>query len=519
MDKNQLYFGDCLAILKELNAKHPGGFIDLTYIDPPFNSKRNYNVLFEEANIKDAVAQKEAFADTWSNVSYKDTIEEIQDLDLDLFKFLQALDSIRISKSAMAYLSTMAIRIYYIQKVLKDTGSFYLHCDPTMSHYLKLICDLVFGEKNFQNEICWRRATSGSSKAVAKRFGSDHDVIFFYSKSAQYSFNKIFLEYPEYEIKKRFKNRDERGHYKDAELATYSQEKLALLKEENRLIVTKTGKLRYKIYLDDIKGVLADDVWIDIFPINSQAKERLGYPTQKPEVLLERIINASTKEGDLVADFFCGCGTTIAAAQKLKRKWLGADISHLAIGLIERRLIDSYGINIKKTFEVHGLPKDVASAKRLAEDSHNGRLGFQDWIIETMLNGIFNPKKTADGGWDGYLTFQADKKETVLIEVKSGNVNVKNMREFCDVIKNEKASAGVFVCFQEQVTNPMQIRAKEEGYYNKELFGTTYDKIQIITVEDLLHGLRPNFPKSTEGTFKKAQRKETGDGTKQEKLF
>lgn len=163
---NQLYFGDCLEILKDLKAQHPAGFIDLVYIDPPFNSKRNYNILFEEANIKDAVAQKEAFADTWSNVSYKDTIAEIHELDLDLFNFLTALDSIRVSKSAIAYLSTMAIRIYYIHKVLKDTGSFYLHCDPTMSHYLKLVCDLIFGEKNYRNEISWRRSQPKSHNYI-----------------------------------------------------------------------------------------------------------------------------------------------------------------------------------------------------------------------------------------------------------------------------------------------------------------------------------------------------------------
>lgn len=283
----------------------------------------------------------------------------------------------------------------------------------------------------------------------------------------------------------------------------------------------KQGSIpRLKRFLDEMRGQPITNDWDDIEHLHGSNAETLGYPTQKPEILLERIISASSNEGDLVADFFCGCGTTIAAAQKLNRQWLGVDISHLAVGLIEKRLIDSYGENIKKTFEVHGLPKDIASAYRLAQDTTKGRVHFQEWIIETMLQGVCNEKKSADGGFDGYATFEIPgKKETILIEVKSGNVNVKNIREFIQVIEKQKASMGVFVCFEAQVTKPMLSEAKSEGYYAKELFGTNYDKIQIITVEDLLEGKRINIPNSSVGTFKKAVRKVADSSGKQSKLF
>ena len=474
---NQLYFGDCLDILKKLYNDHPKGFIDLIYIDPPFNSKRNYNILFESVDLKDTKAQKEAFADTWSNISYKDTLEELKDIDLDLFRFLDGLDSIRILKSSVAYLTIMAIRIHYIHKVLKDTGSFYLHCDPTMSHYLKIVCDLIFGNKNFRNEIIWhyRRWTGG-----AKAFMKMHDVILFYAKDkTRLKFNVQYTPYTE-------KSLERKQHYHTR------------IKGDD-------------IYVTDIdeKGVKENDVW-HIQLLNSQSKERLGYPTQKPEELLKRIIATSSDNGDLVADFFCGCGTTVAVAQELKRKWIGVDISHLAIGLIERRLISYYGKNIKKSYEVDGLPKDTASAKRLAQSTEHGRFKFQDWIIETILGGVHNPKKIADGGWDGHLAFDMpnQKKEIILIEVKSGGVTVKNIREFIHVVSKQKASIGVFVCFEDEVTKPMLLEAKQSGYYNKEMFGSNHDKIQILTVERLLDGDRISMPRIVHTTFKAAEKKE-----------
>lgn len=503
---NKLYFGDCLDILKKLYNDHPSGFIDLIYIDPPFNSKRNYNILFESADLKDTKAQKEAFADTWSNISYKDTLEELKGIDLDLFSFLESLDKIRISKSAVSYLTTMAIRIYYMHKVLKNTGSFYLHCDPTMSHYLKIICDLIFSHDNFRNEIIWKRTPfSGSSKARAKQLPREHDIILFYSKSQTTTWNTPSEPYSE-EYLKRFKWKDERGFYRKTLLKTYSEETLRILKEENRLIdPIKNGAMySYKQYLNESSGQRQiGDIWIDINMINPVAKERLGYPTQKPEALLERTIQISSNEGDLVSDFFCGCGTTIAVAQRLKRKWLGVDISHLAIGLIERRLIKDYGEKIKKTYEIEGLPQDIASAKELAKGTTHGRFKFQDWVIETLLGGIHNPKKTADGGWDGHLTFEGfNKKEIALIEVKSGTTTLSQLKSFITTVNKRKGSLGVFVCFKDEITKGMLIEAKEQGYFNKDSIATICDKIQIISVEDLMDGKTFQLPQTQRTTLK-----------------
>ncbi len=361
---NGLYFGDNLDVLKQLYKQHPDGVIDLIYIDPPFNSKRNYNILFEDADLEDTKAQKEAFADTWSTVSYIDTLYEIQDIDLSLYHVLHALDKTALTKSAISYLCIMAIRIWYMHKVLKDTGSFYLHCDPTMSHYLKIVCDIIFGEKNFTNEISWKRTTTKSDfRQGALNWPRVRDVILHYRKDIQQPgiFHQPFAPYSQEYIEKIYRYKDEegrrytldkltapgsgsRGHPQYTLLGVtrhwvYNKEKMETLIQEGRIIQTTPGTVpRYKRYLDEVKGVAVGDSWTDISAIASQAKERLGYPTQKPEKLLERIIKASGNEGDLVADFCCGCGTTIAVAQKLNRRWLGVDISHLSIKLVMKRL-------------------------------------------------------------------------------------------------------------------------------------------------------------------------------------
>lgn len=533
---NQLYFGDSLEILKQLCAKHPEGFIDLVYIDPPFNSKRNYNILFETVDLHDAKAQKEAFADTWSNVSYKDTIEELKTIDLNLSRFLDALDHAGISQSAVSYLTTMAIRVYYIRKVLKPTGSFYLHCDPTMSHYLKLVCDLIFGEKNFRNEITWQRTNAHSD--AKNKFPDVNDVILFYSKSGKTAFNQTYVAHDEEYLKKfyRFNDHDGKGPFRLDNMASpnprpnmmyawkgypypdkgwrYEKETMKKLDEEGKIYYPKTRdgspdftkRLALKRYLQEQKGNLITNNWTDIYPLQAADKERLGYPTQKPEALLERIIQASSNEGDAVADFFCGCGTTVAAAQKLNRNWIGVDISHLAVGLIRKRLIDTYGESIVKTFTVDGLPKDIGSAKALAI-APQGRMHFQDWVIETLLGGVSNEKKTGDGGYDGYTTLEIDKgkKEVVLIEAKSGNINITNLRSFAATVEQQKASAGILVCFEAQITKGMRSEAKGRGYFRQDIYGTTFDKVQIISVEDLLEGKLPSLPKSSEtGPFKKA---------------
>lgn len=534
---NHLYFGDCLDVLKELNQQHPQPFIDLIYIDPPFNSKRNYNVLFESMDMKDASAQKQAFADTWSNYSYMDELNEVAELHKDLYEVLNMFHKLKsISDSATAYLSTMAIRIYYMHKLLKDTGSFYLHCDPTMSHYLKLLCDMIFGEKNFRNEITWQRTnTHNDAKQGRKAYGNVIDIILFYTKSDNGTFNQQYVPLNQDYVKSFYKFEDEDGRkYQLGDLGApggeekgnpyyeflgikkfwrYSQERMQNLYKEGRIIQTKEGTVpRLKRYLDESKGNAVQNLWTDIGPLQANSKEKLGYPTQKPESLLERIVLTSSNEGDVVADFFCGCGTTIAAAQKLNRKWLGADISHLAVRLIKKRLTETYGKGIEHNLKLHGMPKDIASARELAQNVDGGRIGFQDWAIEVMLNGVVNEKKVADGGYDGYLTFydNSKKKHFALIETKSGKLTVKNLREFVQVIETQKATMGVFVCFEENVSKEMTKCAKDAGHVKMDGTEFPMDKMQIITVEDLFAGKQPQLPGAADNqTFKKAQRKES----------
>ncbi|MGI8952434.1 MAG: DNA methyltransferase [Chitinophagaceae bacterium] len=532
---NHLYFGDCLDVLKKLKDQNPQPFIDLIYIDPPFNSKRNYNVLFESMDMHDANAQKQAFADTWSNYSYMDTLNEIAEIDKEIYDVLYLFHKLKsISDSAVAYLTTMAIRLWYMHKLLKDTGSFYLHCDTNMSAYLKLICDMIFGERNFINQITWQR-TGAHSDAKQGRvgFGDVSDIILFYSKSDKVKFNYQHIPLSQEYIEKTYRHVDENGRKYRLDNLTgpggaakgnpyyeflgisrhwrYSKEKMNQLYKEGKIIQTKEGNVpAFKRYLDDSKGVEIINIWADIPPLQGSQKERLGYPTQKPEALLERIIKASSNEGDVVADFFCGCGTTIAVAQKLNRKWLGADISHLAIRLIIKRLSETYGIGIKHNIQLHGMPKDIGSAKMLAQETEGGRIGFQDWVIEVLLNGVVNVKKVADGGFDGYITFATHAgKKFALIECKSGKLTVKNMREFKDVIEHQKAAAGIFVCFAENVTREMTKAAKDAGQIKIAEHEFAIDKIQILTIEDLLQNKQPMLPGGAENeTFKKSKRNE-----------
>lgn len=468
--KNQLYFADNLELLKRFHAEYPKGFIDLIYIDPPFNSKRNYSVLFETIDMTDTKAQKEAFADTWSNISYYDTLSELQDLNPDIFNYLNCLNGLSISKGAVSYLTIMAIRIYYMQKLLKDTGSFYLHCDPTMSHYLKIICDLIFGVKNFRNEMVWcysRMAAKGQ-----KQLSRCHDIIFWYSKGNEWTFNidKIRLPYAQTSLN--------RAGYKKTNLGGGSP--------TSEICELNEG------------GKFPED-WIQIPFI--RGKEYLHYQTQKPERLLERIISASSNKHDLVADFFCGCGTTIAVAQRLKRRWIGVDISHLAVNLIEKkRLVEPYKNKLAGTYEIHGFPKDLDSAKELANNVKGGKFQFEQWIVEVMLNGVLNDKKN-QLGYDGYFTFKVNnEKHYGFIEVKGGHTDVHDINHFIATVNDKKAQFGIFVCFAERITKAMLETSKKQGCYGD----FKHDKIQIISVEDLINDRLPKIPESNETTFKKA---------------
>ena len=536
--KNRLFYGDCLDVLKNSIDDES---IDLIYIDPPFNSKRNYNVLFESIDMSDTKAQKEAFADTWSNVKYLDQLAELQGLHLDLWKFLNTLDSINVSKGAVSYLTTMALRILYMHRKLKPTGSFYLHCDQTMSHYLKLVCDMIFGSQYFQREIMWKK-TLGHHLSK-KSFDTMLDTILFYSRSDNYIFNQQFTSiddekvikkfpYVEEETGRRFTHRQleqpqnvgSKGETRIIQGKTikteqgwqWNQETIDRRLKENPYLIywTSTGRPRYKLYADEYLGRKIGALWDDIPALSSNDAERLGYDTQKPEALLERIIKASSDKSDIIADFFCGCGTAVAVAQRLNRCWIGVDISHLAVRLIHNRLLNSICNNneqvrkLKDSIDIDGFPRDIASAHELAVSTKKGRIKFQDWVIEFMLDGVSNPKKVGDGGYDGYLTIQRDKKkkDVVLIEVKSGNIDLGKLRMFMHVVEVEKATMGVFVCFADQITKGMRIEALKAGYYDQEAFGTRFPNVQILTVEELLEGktvAHPN-PAMFNVTFKKA---------------
>ena len=462
---NTLYYGDNLAVLKRLSkdkdffVKTNGG-IDLVYIDPPFNSSRVYNMPYEDmlrsrANGEKYTAQKEAFNDTWSNVELSVELEEMKgytDKPI-LYRFLQRNRDI-FSPAQMSYLTMMAHRLYYIHKVLKETGSFYLHCDPYMSHYLKVLCDMVFGTKCFRNEIVWCYNTEGKPK---KFFAKKHDVILLYSKS-QYpenvTFNRISILPSDV---KRYNKIDEKG------------EKYQI-----------DGK-GYKYFLKD--GRYCPDYW-NISALTNKSKERLGYPTQKPEALLERIIRASSNEGDIVADFFCGCGTAVTTAQKLGRRWIGADINHLAISLIESKRL----IPLKAEYEVAGLPIDIAGAEKLANDD---KFKFEEWVVEYKFGG-HQTKKTGDDGIDGYIAYTfGGKKLMAVIEVKGGGVKIEQIRAFRDRIKTFDADFGIFVSFKKHITRGMQAEADTLGFIEAENLFARPKRMYIITIEDLVEDNLP----------------------------
>ncbi|MDO8637539.1 MAG: site-specific DNA-methyltransferase, partial [Dehalococcoidia bacterium] len=393
---NALYYGDNLEILRKYI---PDKSIDLVYLDPPFNSRRSYNILFKESEHW-SEAQVRAFGDTWhwTEATEKTYLELVQKSPIKVAQLIDALHKAIGENDVMAYLVMMAIRLVELHRVLKDTGSLWLHCDPTASHYLKLVLDQVFGPANFQNEVVWKRSSAHSDVGQgAKHMGRIHDTIFFYSKSENLNVQTQFVGYSEEYLHAFYKYIEPgtRRRYRLGDLTApggelkgnpyyeflgvtrywrFSEDHMQELYAQGRIIQSKPGGIpAYKRYLDEMLGVPLQDVWDDIRPIGSQAKERLGYPTQKPLALLERIVSYASSEGDVVLDPFCGCGTAVVAAQKLNRKWIGIDVTHLAIAVMKKRLEDSFpGIK----YEVIGEPKDVEGAKALARQD---RYQFQWW--------------------------------------------------------------------------------------------------------------------------------------------
>ena len=532
MGKRKLYYGDNLDILRR---KIRDESVDLCYIDPPFNSKRNYNQIYNNVGTEDR-AQAQAFVDTWTWDTFADKgLSEILANDEGRFttqtvELIKGLFAVLGKGSLLAYMVAMTLRIVEIHRALKPTGSFYLHCDPTASHYLKLVCDGVFcgsgGE--YRNEISWKRNTSHSD---AVGYGRVRDVILFYTKSKKSTWNQQYMEYSEEYVAKRHNKIDPDGRrWMDDNLSAKGLsgggydyeykgthgywrvpiEKMKELDKENRLYFTSKGGIRIKRYLDEMNGLPINDAWNDIFPINSQAQERLGYPTQKPEALLERIIKASSNEGDIVLDAFCGCGTTIAVAERLNRHWIGIDITYQSISLVLKRLEDTFGKNINADVKTDGIPKDTESAEALAtRQDDRTRKEFEKWAVLTYTNnrGIINEKKGADAGIDGTVYFMTGPNENakMVIQVKSGKVQRGDIAKLNSDMQREKAAIATLLTLQEP-TQKMIEEAKGMGTYHHEMMARHYDRIQIVTVEDMFAGTRMGLPLALE-VLKAAERK------------
>ena len=449
MSDNVLYYGDNLDVMRRYIADES---IDLVYLDPPFNSNATYNVLFAEKSGGQAAAQIKAFGDTWHwDQSAEQAYWDVLQRGGRPAEAIKAFRDLLGENDMMAYLAMMAPRLVELYRVLKTTGSIYLHCDPTASHYLKVLMDAIFGPHNFRNEIVWRRTPfSGSSKARAEQFPRSHDLLLFYAKGGGRTWNQPTLPYSEAYLRRfRWDDDDGRGPYRQTLLKTYSQETFDRLQADRRLIEpTHSGAMwSYKQYLSESSGTTQiDDVWTDINAINPVAKERLGYPTQKPVALLERIVQAGSNPGDRILDPFCGCGTTIDASQRLKRHWIGIDITYLAISLIKSRLKDSYGDTV--SYDVIGEPTALPDAEELA---HDDPYQFQWWALGLVDARPVDEKKGADKGIDGRLYFQDDAaghSKQVIFSVKAGHTSVPHVRDLRGVLDREKAAIGVLISME-----------------------------------------------------------------------
>lgn len=546
---NKLYYGDNLTVLRGVFDDKS---VDLIYLDPPFNSQASYNVLFRSTAGEQSRAQIEAFDDTWH---WGDEAELAFDgvmhgANSDAAEMLRAMRAFLKENDVMAYLSMMAVRLLELHRVLKPMGSLYLHCDPTASHYLKILLDGIFGKENFRNEIIWKRTSAHSS---TKGYGAVHDVILFYAKTGDFLWNEQFGPYDEQYVEAFFTHTDANGdrwrrtdltgpgvrkgdsglpwrdynptavgrHWQPpsyfydkytamtgVQLAQYGLiERLEKMDAAGLIHWPKKegGMPMGKRLLKDAPGIPLQDLWTDIKIMHNMSAERLGYATQKPRALLERIIQSSSNEGDVVLDPFCGCGTTIHAAQKLRREWIGIDITHLAISLIEKRLKDAFpGIR----YEVHGTPKDLDGARDLAlRDKYQ----FQWWAV-SLVNAVpfAGKKKGADTGIDGLIYFKPEGKATekAIVSVKGGdNVNVAMVRDLGHVVDREKAKIGVFITLADS-TGPMRTEAVKAGFYET-LYGR-YPKLQILTIMELFNGKKPDIP-LVESSFKKAPKEAQGD--------
>jgi len=540
IQKNTLFYGDNLQILREYL---PDECVDLIYLDPPFNSNRSYNVLFKDESGQEADAQITAFDDAWHwGAAAERTLQDLTvNAPMHVAVMIDALRQFIGKNQMLAYLVMMAARLTELHRVLKPTGSLYLHCDPTASHYLKIILDTIFGFENFQNEITWKRTSSHND---SQKFGRIHDIIFFYSKTSNFVFNTIKQPLnPDY-VDKVYNRVDENGRrYRLDNISApggrgpvyewggktqawrYTKEKMEKLFSEGRIKKYPDGRAMinaYVRYLDESDGQPVQDWWDDIGVIAAPAKERLGYPTQKPLALLERILQASSNPGDVVLDPFSGCGTAIAAAQSLGRRWIGIDITHLAIAMHKSRLKDMFRLEAGKDYEVIGEPQDLADARQLA---HENRYQFQWWALSLVQarplgggEGSKSGKKGSDQGIDGLIPFVDDasgKLKRVLVQVKSGHVKSGDIRDLAGVLSREKdAPLGLFITL-EPPSSEMVREAASAGFYTSDLWQKDYARLQILTIEQLFDGATVQMPPAY-AAFKQAQRVKKDDAVQGE---
>ncbi|MER8461016.1 DNA methyltransferase [Mesorhizobium sp. M0028] len=507
----KLYFGDNLGILRDHVADES---VDLVYLDPPFNSKAQYNILFRSPAGAGPDAQLEAFQDSWrwgesAESAYADVITS----GGSAARILSALRSSMGENDLMAYLAMMSVRLIELHRALKPTGSMYLHCDPTASHYLKTLLDAIFGFHSFTNEIIWKRTSSKSDHSQgAKRFPRVHDTILFFRKTPASTFRPVFTpltddyadaKYPHVDAEgRRYGLWDMTGpggaakgnpYYEVMGVSRfwrYSRERMERMVADGRVIQNRQGSVpREKRYLGDSSGVAIGDVWADIHPINSQARERLGYPTQKPLPLLERLILAASNEGDVVLDPFCGCGTTVHAAEKLARKWVGIDITHHAITVIEERIAEEFP-NLKVTVE--GRPRDVDGAYDLARRDKYQFQWWANWLFGVQQ--YRERKKGADKGIDGEIFFLNGPRGVgrIITSVKGGEtVSVQAVRDLRAVIEREKAEMGVLVSLGHP-TGPMRVEAASAGFI--QTAHGSFPRIQLAPVSELFSGIKPRLP-------------------------
>ena len=503
---NSLYYGDNLLVLREHVADES---VDLVYLDPPFNSNASYNVLFRERSGEESPAQIKAFTDTWEwtqETEYTYELDIIQNprVPSAVKEMISAFRQFIGRNAMMAYLVMMAPRLVELHRVLKPTGSLYLHCDPTAGHYLKILLDTVFGAANFRNEAIWKRQSAHSD---ARGYGSVHDTVFFYAKTDGFIWNPSFQPYEPGYVEQYYRYVDANGRrFMSGDLGAAGLQgggyeydwqgvvrvwrvpiaTMERLDADGRVFYTRNGIPRIKRYLDEAKGNPVQDVWTDIESLRSWHKERLGYPTQKPEALLERIIRASSNEGDVVLDPFCGCGTAVVAAQKLGRQWTGVDITHLAVALMKNRLKTAFDLEAGRDYNVVGEPQDSGSARALWEQDP---YQFQFWAVSLLeAQPQSEQKRGADQGVDGLLYFIDGPRHTtqkIVIQVKGGRVSSPQVRDLKGVVEREQAAMGLFISL-EAPTRDMRAEAASGGLFHSELWDRDFPKIQLRTIGEML---------------------------------